>query len=75
MDYPHQYSWASLVAQLVKKSTHDAGELGTIPGLGRFPGGGYGNPLQYSCLENPYGQNDWWNRALGISKSQTQLSD
>ena len=53
MDYPHQYSWASLVAQLVKKSTHDAGELGTIPGLGRFPGGGYGNPLQYSCLLKP----------------------
>ena len=56
MDYPHQYSWASLVAQLVKKSTHDVGELGTIPGLRRFPGGGYSNPFQYSCLLNPHGQ-------------------
>ena len=33
-----------------------AGDLGSIPGLGRSPGGGYGNPLQYSCLENPHGQ-------------------
>ena len=32
----------------------NAGELGLIPGLGRSPGGGHGNPLQYSCLENPY---------------------
>ena len=34
----------------------DAGDVGSVPGLGRFPGGGYGNPLQYSCLENPQGQ-------------------
>ena len=34
----------------------DAGDVGSIPGSGRFPGGGYGNPLQYSCLENPQGQ-------------------
>ena len=33
----------------------DAGDVGSIPGSGRFPGGGYGNPLQYSCLENPHG--------------------
>ena len=36
-----------------KESTCNAGHLGLIPGLGRSPGGGYGNPLQYSCLENP----------------------
>ena len=35
-----------------KESTCNAGDLGTIPGLGRSPGGGHGNPLQYSCLEN-----------------------
>ena len=46
--------WASLVAQLVK-NTCNAGNLGLIHGLGRFPGGGHGNPLQYSCLENPHG--------------------
>ena len=34
----------------------DAGDVGSIPGLGRYPGGGHGNPLQYSCLENPHGQ-------------------
>ena len=39
-----------------KESTCNAGDLGSIPGLGRSPGGGHGNPLQYSCLENPHGQ-------------------
>ena len=39
-----------------KGSTCNAGDLGSIPGLGRSPGGGHGNPLQYSCLENPHGQ-------------------
>ena len=39
-----------------KESTCNAGALGSIPGLGRSPGGGHGNPLQYSCPENPYGQ-------------------
>ena len=37
-------------------STCNVGDLGSIPGLGRSPGGGHGNPLQYSCLENPHGQ-------------------
>ena len=39
-----------------KESTCNAGDLGSLPGLGRSPGGGHGNPLQYSCLENPHGQ-------------------
>ena len=39
-----------------KESTCSAGDLGSIPGLGRSPGGGHGNALQYSCLENPHGQ-------------------
>ena len=39
-----------------KESACNAGYLGLIPGLGRSPGGGHGNPLQYSCLENPHGQ-------------------
>ena len=39
-----------------KESTSSVGELGSIPGLGRSPGGGQGNPLQYSCLDNPHGQ-------------------
>ena len=39
-----------------KEFACNAGELGSLPGLGRFPGGGHDNPLQYSCLENPHGQ-------------------
>ena len=51
--YPPQYSWASLVAQMVKNSASNAGDLGSVPGLGRSPGEGNGNPLQQSCLKNP----------------------
>ena len=43
-----------------KESACNVGDVGSIPGLGRSPGGGHGNPLQYSCLENPHGQ-----RSLG----------
>ena len=39
-----------------KESTCSSGDLGSIPGLGRSPGGGHGDPLHYSCLENPHGQ-------------------
>ena len=39
-----------------KECACSVGDLGSIPGLGRPPGGGYGNPLEYSCLENPHGQ-------------------
>ena len=41
-----------------KKSTCNKGDLGSIPGLGRSPGGGHDNPLQYSCMENPHGQTE-----------------
>ena len=42
-----------------KASAYNAGDLGSIPGLGRFPGEGNGNPLQYSCLENPMDGGAW----------------
>ena len=42
-----------------KESTCNAGDLGSIPGWGRSPRGGHGNPLQYSCLESPHGQRSW----------------
>ena len=51
--------WAFQVALEVKNPHANAGDLrgkGSIPGLGRSSGGGHGNPLQYSCLENPHGQ-------------------
>ena len=51
IDYPLQYSWASLVVHMVKNPP-----AMLIPGLGRSPGRGHGNPVQYSCLENPHGQ-------------------
>ena len=43
-----------------KESACNAGDLGSILGLGRYPEGGHGNPLQYSCLENPHGQRSPW---------------
>ena len=43
-----------------KASAYSAGDLGSIPGLGRSPGEGNGNPLQYSCLENPMDGGAWW---------------
>ena len=62
-------------AQMVKKSTCSTGDLGSVPGLGRSPGRGHGNPLQYSCLENPMDRGAWWATVHGVTKSQTQLSD
>ena len=55
-------SWASQVALVVKNTPANAGALrdvGSIPRLGRVPGGGHGNPLQYSCLENPADRGAW----------------
>ena len=56
-----------------KESACNVGDLGSIPGLGRSPGGGHGNPLQYSCLENPMVRGPWQATAHGVAKSQTRL--
>ena len=56
-----------------EESTCIAGASCLIPGLGRCSGGGHGNPLQYSCLENPMDRGAWWAIVQGISKSQTGL--
>ena len=65
----------SLVAQTVKRlpTTHETLDL--IPGLGRSPGEGNGNPLQCSCLENPMDGGAWWATVHGVAKGQTRLSD
>ena len=55
----------------VKASACNAGDLGLIPGLGRSPGEGNGNPLQYSCLENPKNGGAWWATVHGVTKSRT----
>ena len=59
----------------VKVSAWNAGDPGSIPGLGRYPGEGNGNPLQQSCLENPMEGGAWWATIHGVAKSQTRLSD
>ena len=56
-------SWASQVVLVVKNLPANAGDIrdvGLIPGSGRSPGGGHGNPFQYSCLENPMDRGEWW---------------
>ena len=58
--YPLQYSWASLVAQMVKNPPAMRETQIWSPGLGRSPGGGHGNPFQYSFLENPMDREAWW---------------
>ena len=67
---------ASQVALVVKNSPANAGhtrDLGSIPGLGRSPGGGHGNPLRYSCLENPMDRGAWWATVHAVMKSRTRL--
>ena len=59
---------------MVKNLPANAGEVrdvGLIPGLGRSPGGGNGNPLQYSCLEDPMDRGDWRATVHRVTKSQT----
>ena len=65
---------ASLVAYLVKDATCHAGDEHSIPGLGRSPGKGNGNPLQYSCLENSMDRGAWQATVHGVTKNQTRLS-
>ena len=58
-----------------KASVYNAGDPGSIPGSGRSPGEGNGNPLQYSCLENPMDRAAWSATVHGVAKSRTRLSD
>ena len=55
-----------------KESICNAGDSGSIPGLGRVPGGGNGNPLQYSRLENPMNRGTWWATVHGVTESWTR---
>ena len=56
-------------------SAGDAGDTGSIPGSGGSPGGGHGNPLQYSCLGNPMDRGAWRATVHGVTKRPTELSD
>ena len=67
---------ASQVARVSKNSPASAGnirDMGSIPGLGRSPGGGHDNPLQYSCLENPMNRGAWRATVHRITKVWTRL--
>ena len=70
------YWWASQVALVIKNQPADAGDvkdMASIPGSGRFPGGGHGNPLQHSSLKNPMDRRAWWVTVHNVAKSRTQL--
>ena len=58
-----------------KESACNAGDLGSVPGLGRSPGEGNGNPRQYPCLENLMDRGAWWATVHGVAKSQARLSN
>ena len=60
---------------VVKESTCDVGHLGSIPELGRSPGGGHGNPLQYSCMEIPKDRGASWAAVHRVAKSQIRVSE
>ena len=68
--------WVSLVALVVKNPLANAGDIrdtGSVPGSGRSPGGGHGNPLHYSCLEDPMDRGVWRATVRRVSKSWTKL--
>ena len=69
---------ASLLSLVVKNPPADAGDkrdAGSIPGSGISPGGGHGNPFQYSCLENPLDRGTWQATVHRVAKNRTRLDD
>ena len=74
---PCLWNEVTILAQLRGKESTcnaegDTGDMGWIPGSGRSPGGGHGNPLQYSCLQNALDRGAWWATVHGVTKSQTR---
>ena len=68
--------WASQVALAVQSTPANTGDMrniGSVSRLGRSPGGGHGNPLQYSCLKNPKDRGAWWATVHRVAKSRTRL--
>ena len=60
---------------MVKNPSASSGDLGLIPGSGRSPDEGNGNPLQYSCLGNPMDRGAWWATVYGVAKSRMLFID
>ena len=73
--YMHIHEFGFPGGSAGKESACNAGNLGSIPGLGRSPGEGNGNPLQYSCLEYPMDRGAWWAAVHAVTKSQTWLNN
>ena len=65
--------WDFPCSSLDKESTCNAGDPGSIPGLGRSPGEGNGSPLQPPCLKNPMDRGTWWATVHGVAQSPTRL--
>ena len=63
----------ALVVKNLHANAGDIRDMGLIPGSGRTPAGGHGNPLQYSCLENPMDRGAWWATIHRVTKSRAQL--
>ena len=72
-DEKRRTSQVALVVKKLLANAEDIKDACSIPGLGRCPGGGHGNPLQYPCLENPMDRGAQWATVHSIPKSQTQL--
>ena len=70
---PESSSQVALVVKDLIANAGDIRDVGSIPGLGSFPAEGNGNPLQYSCLENPMDRRAWRTTVHRVAKSQTQL--
>ena len=70
---PAMWESPGLVLKNLPANAGDIGDVGLILGLGRSPGGGHGNPLQYSCLENPMDGGAWWATVHSVAQSWTQL--
>ena len=72
---PIQFPWWLVVKNPPTNAGYDAGYMGWIPGSGRFPGGGNGNPLQHLCLGNPMEGGAWWATGHGVMKNWARLGD
>ena len=69
------HTWMVLVVKNTRASAGDTRDTGSILGSGRSPGEGHGNPLQYSCLENPMDRGAWWATVHGVIKSWMRLEE
>ena len=72
-DLTHVSAQVALVVKDPPANAGDKRDAGSVPGLERTPGGGHGNPLQYSCLENPMDRGAWQTAVHGVTLSRTRL--